>query len=80
VPQVKDQAWFFDTELLALAEKSGYRIKDLPACWTDDDDSRVKIINTAWEDIKGVLRVRGYLWSRKFEVPAHRRGASNTVV
>jgi len=80
VPQVKDQAWFFDTELLVLAEKSGYRIKDLPARWTDDDDSRVKIVSTAWEDIKGVLRVRGYLWSRKFDAPARRRGASKTVM
>ena len=66
VPQVKDQAWFFDTELLVLAEKSGFRIKDEPAHWVDDEDSRVKIISTAWEDIKGVFRVRGYLWSRKF--------------
>lgn len=58
VPEVKDQAWFFDTELLALAEKRGYRIADIPVEWIEDDDSRVKIAKTAWEDIKGVFRVR----------------------
>lgn len=64
VPEVKDQAWFFDTELLVLAEKCGYRIKDLPVRWIEDDDSRVKIVKTAWEDIKGVLRLRWKLWRR----------------
>lgn len=63
VPQIKDQAWFFDTEMLVLAEKQGYRIKDLPVVWIEDDDSRVKIIQTGWEDIKGVFRLRQQLWS-----------------
>lgn len=61
VTDVEDDSWFFDTELLALAEKRGYRIKDVPVRWVDDDDSRVKIMATAWEDIRGVLRVRGRL-------------------
>ena len=63
IPQVKDEAWFFDTELLTLAEKQGFRIFDQPVMWIDDDDSRVKIVSTAWEDIKGVMRIRIYLWS-----------------
>jgi len=62
VPDVKDQSWFFDTELLVLAEKRGYRISDIPVTWIEDDDSRVKIVKTAWDDIKGVLRVRWTLW------------------
>jgi glycosyltransferase involved in cell wall biosynthesis len=66
VPQVKDQSWFFDTELLVLAEKQGYRIKDIPVVWNEDDDSRVKILQTAWEDIKGVFRLRKLLWSKEF--------------
>jgi glycosyltransferase involved in cell wall biosynthesis len=66
IPHVEDQAWFFDTELLALAEKQGYRIKDHPVKWIDDEDSRVKIVKTAWEDIKGLVRVRFYLWSNAF--------------
>ena len=66
VPQVKDEAWFFDTELLVLAEKQGYRIKDIPVVWIEDSDTRVKILRTAWEDIKGVFRVRRLLWSREF--------------
>jgi glycosyltransferase involved in cell wall biosynthesis len=62
VPEIEDQSWFFDTELLVLAEKRGYRIKDLPVEWIEDDDSRVKIAKTAWEDIKGVARLRWKLW------------------
>lgn len=62
VPKVEDQSWFFDTELLVRAEHEGYRIKDIPIVWIEDDDSRVKIMRTAWDDIKGVLRVRGQLW------------------
>lgn len=62
VPEVKDQSWFFDTELLVLAEKRGYRVADVPVTWIEDDDSRVKIVKTAWDDIKGVFRLRWKLW------------------
>ena len=58
VPHIVDQGWFFDTELLVLAEKRGFRIKDIPVTWTDDPDSRVKIASTAWNDMKGLLRLR----------------------
>jgi glycosyltransferase involved in cell wall biosynthesis len=58
LPLVEDTGWFFDTELLVLAEKLGYRIFDLPVRWVDDSDSRVKILRTAWEDAKGLMRVR----------------------
>jgi glycosyltransferase involved in cell wall biosynthesis len=58
VPLIKDQAWFFDSELLLLAERMGYKIFEVPVKWRDDPDSRVKIANTAWEDIKGLFRVR----------------------
>jgi glycosyltransferase involved in cell wall biosynthesis len=57
VPRIADESWFFDTELLVLAETRGYRIKDLPVRWIEDDDSRVKIVKTAWDDIKGVARL-----------------------
>jgi glycosyltransferase involved in cell wall biosynthesis len=66
VPQIADQSWFFDTELLVLAEKQGYRIKDIPIIWIEDDDSRVKIVRTAWDDIKGVFRLRWQLWRGDF--------------
>jgi glycosyltransferase involved in cell wall biosynthesis len=65
IPQVADQSWFFDTELLVLAEKHGYRIKDVPVVWVEDDDSRVKIVQTGWDDIKGVFRLRKQLWKRR---------------
>ena len=58
VPLIKDNAWFFDSELLLLARRFGYRLAQVPVHWTDDPDSRVRIVRTAWEDVKGLLRVR----------------------
>lgn len=70
VPRIEDQSWFFDTELLVLAEKQGYHIKDVPVVWIEDDDSRVKIVQTGWEDIKGVWRLRKLLWSGRLSPAA----------
>ena len=58
LPLVQDNGWFFDTELLLLAEKNGYRIDEIPVRWTDDPDSRVRIVRTAWDDFRGLLRLR----------------------
>jgi glycosyltransferase involved in cell wall biosynthesis len=58
VPQIKNNNWFFDTELLLIAAKRGYRIKSIPVKWVDDPDSTVKVLGTAAEDIKGLLRLR----------------------
>ena len=58
LPLVEDSGWFFDTELLLLAEHFGYQICDMPVVWTDHPDSRVRIASTAWADFKGLLRVR----------------------
>ncbi len=70
VPQVRDESWFFDTEMLTLAEKQGFRIADIPVEWNEDDDSRVKILRTAWDDIKGIWRVRKTLRQVRPEVSA----------
>ncbi len=59
LPQVEDQAWFFDTELLVLAERSGLRIHEVPVDWVDDPDSRVDIAGTALEDLRGIARLGG---------------------
>lgn len=69
IPCVRDEAWFFDTELMVLCEKLGYGVKDVPVGWIEDNDSRVKIISTAWEDIKGVLRLRWALLFRRGQFP-----------
>ena len=58
VPRIKNQEWFFDTELLILAEKGGYRVKDIPVRWVEDPDTRVKLMKTILEDLRGLLRLR----------------------
>ena len=61
LPHVSDTGWFFDTELLVLAERSGLRIHEVPVDWVDDPDSRVDIVATAAADLRGVGRlVRGF--------------------
>ncbi|MEU9250841.1 bifunctional glycosyltransferase family 2/GtrA family protein [Streptomyces sp. NPDC048270] len=57
LPLVEDSGWFFDTELLVLAERAGLRIHEVPVDWVDDPDSTVHIVRTAAEDLKGVWRV-----------------------
>ena len=58
LPQVEDGEWFFDTEMLLLAEERGLRISEVPVDWIEDLDSRVDVTSTALEDVKGLLRVR----------------------
>ncbi|HEY6472859.1 MAG TPA: glycosyltransferase, partial [Acidimicrobiales bacterium] len=57
LPLVKDDSWFFDTELLITAERLGMRVSEIPVEWVDDPDSRVHIISTAREDVKGLWRL-----------------------
>ncbi len=54
---VADQGWFFDTELLLLAEHNGLRIHELPVDWVDDTDSRVRVVPTAVQDLRGAARM-----------------------
>ena len=54
---IEDGGWFFDTELLVLAQRSGLRAHEVPVDWVDDPGSTVDIAKTAWEDLKGVARL-----------------------
>lgn len=62
---VEDTGWFFDTELMVLAEKLEYRVFEVPVVWVDDLDSRVSIIPTAVEDIKGLIRLKRTLSAKR---------------
>jgi glycosyltransferase involved in cell wall biosynthesis len=58
LPLIENNNWFFDTELLILAEKLGYRVCEVPVEWLEDADTRVKIVSTISEDVRGLLRLR----------------------
>ncbi|MER5643339.1 bifunctional glycosyltransferase family 2/GtrA family protein [Streptosporangium sp. NPDC002524] len=77
LPAVEDEEWFFDTELLLLAERHGLRIHEVPVDWVDDPDSRVDIVRTAVDDLRGMARVarRTLSGAARIPVPPRVRGA-----
>ncbi|OHV43400.1 MULTISPECIES: bifunctional glycosyltransferase family 2/GtrA family protein [unclassified Pseudofrankia] len=68
LPLVQDTGWFFDTELLVLAERSGLRIHEVPVDWVDDPDSRVDIVATALTDLRGIARLGRALASGRLPI------------
>ena len=73
LPKIKDNEWFFDTELLIKTERAGVPIHEQPVAWIEDTDSRVKIVKTAVDDLKGLYRVNKELdkrsWFEKWTLP-----------
>ena len=76
LPLVEDDAWFFDTELLVVAEANGLRIHEVPVDWVDDPDSRVDVVRTAGDDLRGVARMLGRLWRGRVTLPLGPRRVS----
>jgi hypothetical protein len=66
MPHTQNTNWFFDTELMLLAEKHGFSIFEVPVDWIEDLDTRVKIVSTALEDVRGLLRMRAAGFHQKF--------------
>ncbi|MFC6880980.1 glycosyltransferase [Actinomadura yumaensis] len=69
LPSVEDEEWFFDTELLLLAERNGLRIHEVPVDWIDDPDSRVDVLRTARDDLRGMARVGRRMLTGAFRAP-----------
>jgi putative flippase GtrA len=69
LPLTSDTGWFFDTELLVLAERAGLRIHEVPVDWIDDSDSRVQVIATALADLRGIVRLGTGLARGTIKVP-----------
>ena len=69
LPLTADTGWFFDTELLVLAERAGLRIHEVPVDWIDDPDSRVNVVATALGDLKGIARLGTGLARGTINVP-----------
>ena len=72
LPMVEDTGWFFDTELLILAERAGLRIHEVPVDWIDDPDSRVDIVSTAMADLRGIARLGRALGTGRLPMAALR--------
>ena len=72
LPGIENRNWFFDTELLVQAERAGLRVHELPVDWVEDADSRVDILATALEDLRGVWRLATGRWTRA--APEHLHG------
>ena len=59
LPLVQNTNWFFDTELLVLAQRRGYRIRELPVRWVENRATHVRVLRTGLEDLRGIARVCG---------------------
>lgn len=78
LPKVTDTQWFFDTELLIKAEKTGVKIHEQPVTWVEDRDSRVKIVKTVTEDLRGLARVKKELKDMNEDLGAISRDLEKT--
>jgi glycosyltransferase involved in cell wall biosynthesis len=70
LPMVEDDGWFFDTELLVLAERNRMRIHEVPVDWVEDPDSRVALVSTAAADLRGIWRLLGRIRRGRASLPA----------
>lgn len=57
IPHIQDNAWFFDSELLIVGEKLGYRIYEEAVTWIDNPGSTVRVYKTAMGDLEGLKRL-----------------------
>ncbi len=72
LPAIEDNEWFFDTELLLLTEKMGYRIYEEPVTWIDNPGSTVRVMKTAQGDLAGLWRLFvSRPWNRPHERNRH---------
>lgn len=65
LPHIKDNAWFFDSELLIVGEKSGYKIYEEPVLWVDNPGSTVRVLKTVYGDLAGLWRL---FWTRPWQI------------
>ncbi len=58
IPDIKEEIWFLDTELIIRAIKNKMKVEEIDVIWKDDPDSKVKVVKAVLEDLKGIVRLR----------------------
>jgi dolichyl-phosphate beta-glucosyltransferase len=50
--------YMFDVEVLSLAVRGGYKVKEIGVSWQDDGDTRLKLVSGNWKNLKDLFRIR----------------------
>ena len=58
IPLIKDNEWFFDTELLLISQKNDLKIKQIPVIWIDHPKSTVVVLKTVKMFLRNVWRMK----------------------
>jgi dolichyl-phosphate beta-glucosyltransferase len=49
--------WSFDAEILCIAARQGFPIHEVPVVWTNDEDTRVRLVKDTWDSLCGLMKV-----------------------
>lgn len=60
------ERWGFDIEILVIAKKMGYQIKELPVTWINPGESKVTL-KSYWRTLKELLRIKWNLIRGKYD-------------
>jgi glycosyltransferase involved in cell wall biosynthesis len=58
LPLVKNRNWFFESELLFIAQKKGFKIKEIPVAWRESEFSGLTLYKAIWEFLKSIVELR----------------------
>jgi len=61
-PQIENNDWFFDTELIIFAKRQSYSLKEIPVDWREDRyekrKSHIKLLRDSWIFYQNLVKLK----------------------